>query len=118
LSPFDPVVWNRERALRMFGFHYRIEIYTPLPKRQYGYYVLPFLLGEQLVGRIDLKADRANGALLVQSAWMEPGVNEQEVAAELLAELRLMASWLELDRLEINGRGDLGPHVRRLASGD
>jgi uncharacterized protein YcaQ len=112
LSPFDPVVWNRERALRMFGFHYRIEIYTPLPKRQYGYYVLPFLLGEQLVGRIDLKADRANAALLVQSAWMEPGVNEQEVAAELLAELHVMASWLELDRIEITGRGDLGPSLR------
>ena len=109
LSPFDPVVWNRDRALRMFGFHYRIEIYTPPPKRQYGYYVLPFLLGDELVGRVDLKADRANRALLVQSAWAEPGVNEREVAAELMEELRLMASWLELDRIEVTGRGDLGP---------
>jgi uncharacterized protein YcaQ len=117
LSPFDPVVWTRDRALRMFGFHYRIEIYTPPPKRQYGYYVLPFLLGDELVGRVDLKADRANRALLVQSAWAEPGANEHEVADELMEELRLMASWLELDRIEVTGRGDLGPRLQRLANG-
>jgi hypothetical protein len=115
LSPFDPVVWTRGRALRMFDFHYRIEIYTPVPKRQYGYYVLPFLLGDELVGRVDLKADRANRALLVQSAWAEPRVDEREVAAELMEELRLMASWLELDRIEVTGRGDLGPRLQRLA---
>jgi uncharacterized protein YcaQ len=117
LSPFDPVVWNRARALRMFGFHYRIEIYTPIPKRQYGYYVLPFLLGDELVGRVDLKADRVNRALLVQSAWAEPGVNAREVASELMEELRLMASWLELDRIEVTARGDLGPRLQRLARG-
>jgi uncharacterized protein YcaQ len=114
LSPFDPVVWTRERALRMFGFHYRIEIYTPPPKRQYGYYVLPFLLGDELVGRVDLKADRARGALLVQSAWTEPGVKEPEVCAQLMEELRLMASWLALDRIEVTGRGDLGPSLLEL----
>ena len=117
LSPFDPVVWNRERALRMFGFHYRIEIYTPAPKRQYGYYVLPFLLGDELVGRVDLKADRAGAALLVQSAWTEPGVDQRDVAEELLDELRLMATWLELDRIEITGRGDLGPALHHVAGG-
>ncbi len=117
LSPFDPIVWNRDRALRMFGFHYRIEIYTPPPKRQYGYYVLPFLLGDELVGRVDLKADRANRALLVQSAWAEPGVNDREVVAELAQELRLMATWLELDRIEVTGRGQLGPSLQHLAGG-
>jgi uncharacterized protein YcaQ len=117
LSPWDPIVWNRHRALRMFGFHYRIEIYTPAPKRQYGYYVMPFLLGDELVGRVDLKADRARGALLAQSAWTEPGVDEREVAGELMDELRLMASWLELDRIEVAGRGDLGPRLQRLARG-
>jgi uncharacterized protein YcaQ len=115
LSPFDPIVWNRDRALRMFEFHYRIEIYTPTPKRRYGYYVLPFLLGDELVGRVDLKAHRANGALLVQHAWTEPGVDEAEVAVELLAELRVMASWLQLDRIVVTGRGDLGPRLHALA---
>jgi uncharacterized protein YcaQ len=114
LSPFDPVVWNRERAERMFGFHYRLEIYTPAPRRQYGYYVLPFLLGDELVGRVDLKSDRANSALLVQSAWGEPGVTNGHVAAELRAELLSMAGWLGLERVVVNGRGDLAPELAAL----
>ena len=103
-SPFDPVVWRRERTERLFGFTYRIEIYVPAAERIYGYYVLPFLLGDELVGRVDLKADRAHRALRAQSAWGEPGVNDREVTAELMEELRLMASWLELDRIEVTGQ--------------
>jgi uncharacterized protein YcaQ len=115
LSPFDPVVWTRDRALRLFGFSYRLEIYTPAPKRRYGYYVLPFLLGDDLAGRVDLKADRARSTLLVQSAWLEPGRRERAVTGELLDELRLLAMWLELEDVEITSRGNLGPALQRAA---
>jgi len=109
LSPFDPVVWNRDRTERMFGFRYRIEIYVPKPKRQYGYYVLPFLLGDEIVARVDLKADRPNCTLLVQSAWGEPGITQGQVAQALASELTLMAGWLGLERVHVMGAGDLSP---------
>ena len=111
LAPFDSLVWYRERTQRLFDFFYRIEIYTPEPKRQYGYYVLPFLLGEHLVGRVDLKADRQAGVLRVQSAWIEPGHDPRYVAGELAAELALAAQWLELEDVVVVPRGDLAKEL-------
>jgi uncharacterized protein YcaQ len=108
LSPFDPVVWDRQRAERMFGFHYRIEIYTPAHKRVFGYYTLPLLLDDRLVGRVDLKNDRQSGVLRVQSAWTEPGA-PPETAARLAVLLRETAAWQGLELIEVMAWGDLTP---------
>jgi hypothetical protein len=107
LTPFDSLIWFRERAERLFGFRYRIEIYTPAPKRIYGYYVLPFLLGDSLVARVDLKSDRQAGVLRVQGAFAEPDVDVMHVADELAAELAVTAKWLDLDGVVVGERGDL-----------
>jgi uncharacterized protein YcaQ len=101
------VVWERERALRMFGFHYRIEIYTPAPKRIFGYYTLPLLVDDRIVGRIDLKSDRQNRVLRVQSAWREPGATGVEIEARTAQVLREIALWQGLDGIEVMDWGDL-----------
>jgi uncharacterized protein YcaQ len=113
LCPFDPLIFFRPRVQRLFDFHYRIEIYTPAAKRQYGYYVWPFLLDGRLVGRVDLKADRASEALQVIGAFVEPGASQARVAAALAHELESMASWLDLAKVTVGDRGDLAAALAR-----
>jgi uncharacterized protein YcaQ len=112
LTPFDPVVWERDRAIRLFDFDYKIEIYVPEEKRQYGYCCLPFLLNGELVGRVDLKADRQAGKLHAKGVFIEEGQDERIVAGELAEELRTMADWLELDGVRVGRRGNLSKALR------
>jgi uncharacterized protein YcaQ len=112
LSPFDPIVWLRERAERIFGFQYRIEIYVPEPQRVYGYYVLPFLLDGELVARVDLKSDRKASVLRVKAAFVEDGRDPRRVASALASELATMAGWLGLDKVTVARRGTLSSTLR------
>jgi hypothetical protein len=112
LSPFDSLIWERDRTERLFGFRYRSEIYTPAAKRQYGYYVLPVVVGESLVGRVDLKTNRKDGSLTVIAAYAEPGVDAGAVAGDVGVELTRMAGWLGLQAVEVQDRGDLAGPLR------
>lgn len=124
LAPFDPLVFERRRLLELFGMHYRLEIYTPVEQRKFGYYVLPFLLGEHVVGRVDLKHDRSRGVLVVRSAYsQEPGPEDKAkatwadpkvIVSALAAELATMTSWLGATAtiIDDNAHGDLVPQLR------
>jgi hypothetical protein len=113
LSPFDPLIWFRDRALRVFGIHYRIEIYVPQERRVHGYYVLPFLMDGSIAARIDLKTDRSLRVLRVRSAHLEPLAERSEVAVRLADHLRTTAEWLGCDTIDVEGWGDLSHDLRR-----
>lgn len=112
VSPFDSLVWCRPRNERLFNFHYRIEIYTPQHKRIYGYYVLPFMLNGEIVGRVDVKAHRSERTLTVHASFAEDGVDRGDVAKHLWSELSEMAAWLDLDHVAISRRGNLSASLR------
>lgn len=112
VTPFDSLVWDRARLKRLFGMEYTIEIYTPMAQRKYGYYVFPFVLGDKIVARCDLKADRERRVLMVRSAHLEPGHDAQRAVPAMGRELERMRDWLELDRIEVASRGGLAAKLR------
>lgn len=112
LCPFDPLIWERDRTQRLFDLHYRIEIYTPAHRRRYGYYVFPLLVGDRIVGRFDLKADRAASSLIVKAAWLEPGADVSDSADHAATELAAMATWLGLESVTVERRGNLADVLR------
>jgi hypothetical protein len=114
VSPFDSLIWTRPRTQRLFDFHYRIEIYVPGQLRTHGYYVMPLLLGDELVARFDLKSDRKGDALLVVGAFAEPGQATAAVAEAALAELHRLREWLGLSSLLVGPKGDLAPRLTAL----
>jgi uncharacterized protein YcaQ len=113
LSPFDSLIWERNRTRRVFGFDYRIEVYTPAPDRTFGYFVLPLLLGDRLVARLDLKADRKTSTLRVAGAFLEPDVDPEDVAAAAATELDALRAWLQLHDIAVARRGNFARRLRR-----
>jgi uncharacterized protein YcaQ len=113
VTPFDSLVWDRSRMKRLFCMSYTIEMYVPPAKRVYGYYVCPFLLGDTLVARCDLKCDRSRNILMMKSAYLEPGKNARRVVPAIVSELRRIQKWLELDGIEVSQRGDLAAMLNR-----
>ncbi len=114
LSPFDSLIWMRPRTERLFGFHYRLAFYTPKHKRTHGYYVMPFLLGDRLVARVDLKSDRTQNRLLMLGGHAEPGIDPKEIAPALNSQLKTMATWLGLGRVTLKSRTELANALRRV----
>ena len=114
LSPFDSLIWMRPRTERLFGFHYRLAFYTPKHKRSHGYYVMPFLMGDRLVARVDLKSDRKKSRLLLLGGHAEPGIDPASIAPALSAQLKSLADWLDLDRVTFKSRTDLANALRRI----
>jgi hypothetical protein len=113
VSPFDPLLWERKWTKAVFDFDYQIEIYVPAPKRIYGYYVLPFLMGDRLAGRVDLKADRKASRLIVHAAYAEAERNANRVADALATELCAIARWLALDSFAVGAKGNLAHRLKR-----